>query len=170
VIISALNPQGAVLIAQARSSYGMSQPLVQATQGVTSPAAFATNVGDAAALKDFYYSDVIVDQPDSTRLKADLRQVPRGFPDRKIERPTWSWASPPRRAVVNALDKAGRDLTRETFVNALEDLTLSRASFSGPVAFSAQASRRRPQHQHPEVRRQRPVDRWDVFLDGSRAQ
>jgi branched-chain amino acid transport system substrate-binding protein len=170
VIISAAYPQGAVLIAQARSSYGMSQPLVQATQGVTSPAAFATNVGDAAALKDFYYSDVIVDQPDSTRLKPIYDKYRAAFPDRKIVATYMVMGIASAQAVVNALDKAGRDLTRETFVNALEDLNFESGVFSGPVAFSAQ--------RHDAVRSTNILkfDGKDLsiagtyFWDGSRAQ
>lgn len=135
VIISAAYPQGAVLIAQARGSYGMQQPLIQATQGVSSPVIFAENVGDANLLQDFYYTDVLIDQPDSEELRTFYDEYTETYPDRTTIASYMPMGIASASTVVDALERAGPDLTRESFIEALEAADLDTGVYSGPVQF-----------------------------------
>jgi branched-chain amino acid transport system substrate-binding protein len=135
VIISATYPQGAVLIAQARQNYGMTQPLVQAAQGITNPGAFAKNVGDPAALKDFYYSSAAGDLIDGPKLKDAYASYRAAYPDRTTINFLMVMGIPSAQAVVKALDGAGRELTREKFIDALEKVRFVSPELAAPVAF-----------------------------------
>jgi branched-chain amino acid transport system substrate-binding protein len=56
VILSGAYPAPAVLIAQKYGEYGMTAiPLLQAVQGIPTPSVFAKNVGNPAALENFYH-------------------------------------------------------------------------------------------------------------------
>lgn len=136
VIISAAYPQGAVLIAQARGNYGMQQPLIQATQGVSSPAVFAENVGDPSLFKDFYYTDVLVDQPNSEKLKAVYDEYRAAYPDRTTIATYMPMGIASAATIVDALRRAGPELTREKFIDALEAADLDTGVYSGPVQFA----------------------------------
>jgi branched-chain amino acid transport system substrate-binding protein len=135
VIISASYPQGAVLIAQARGNYGMTQPLIQATQGLSSPALFAKNVGDDSLLKDFYFTDVLIDQPDSKALQPFYDMYRTAYPDRKDIASYMPFGIASSMTVLDGLKRAGRNLTREGFVDALEKTNLDTGVYSGPVEF-----------------------------------
>src|ERR1700738_875648 len=55
VILSGAYPAPAILIAQKYGEYGMTSiPVLQAVQGIPTPAVFARNVGNPAALGNFY--------------------------------------------------------------------------------------------------------------------
>ena len=135
VIISGAYPQGAVLIAQARGNYGMPQPLIQATQGLSSPKAFADNVGSADLLKDFYYTDVLIDQPTSEALKPIYDMYRKTYPERTTIASYMPMGIASARTVVDALKRAGGDLTRASFLKALETTNLNTGVYSGPVQF-----------------------------------
>lgn len=135
VIISAAYPQGAVLIAQARGNYGMQQPLIQATQGISSPKVFAENVGDTSLLQNFYYTDVLVDQPDSEKLKSVYDEYRATYPDRTSIASYMPMGLASASTIVDALKRAGPDLTREKFIEALEATDLDVGVYSGPVQF-----------------------------------
>jgi branched-chain amino acid transport system substrate-binding protein len=136
VIVSAVYPQGAVLIAQARANYGMTQPLVQAAQGITNPGVFAKNVGDPAALRDFYYSSAAGDLIDGPKLKDAYSEYRAAYPDRTTINFLMVMGIPSAQTIVKALQGAGRDLTRENFIDALEKVRFVSPELAAPVAFS----------------------------------
>jgi len=135
VIVSATYPQGAVLIAQARQEYGMTQPLVQAAQGITNPAVFARNVGDPAALKDFYYSSAAGDLIDGPKLKDAYTKYRAAYPDRTTINFLMVMGIPSAEAVVKGLEAAGPDLTREKFIDGLMTVNFAPPELAAPVEF-----------------------------------
>ena len=96
-----------MLIAQARGAYGMQMPLIQATQGVSSPQIFADNVGDTSLLQDFYYTDVLVDQPGSEALKPFYDMYKAAYPDRSTISSYMPMGIASAMTVVDALKRAG---------------------------------------------------------------
>lgn len=136
VVISGAYPAPAVLIAQKYAEYGMTDiPLLQATQGIPSPPTFAKNVGNPDALKNFYHTWSFTDVGDEATRKKYVAQYKSYYPDRD---PTPFFVSglPSAIAVIAALQKAGKDLTRESFVAALEQVNEKSDVMAGPIAFA----------------------------------
>ena len=135
VVISAAYPGPAVLIAQKLLEYGMKQPLVQAVQGVTATDVFAKNVGNNEALQNFYFSSPLNDLPNGPKQAKWLEMYKKAYPDRTNPGVYMSYGLPPAMAVVIALEKAGRDLTREKFIDAMETLSFDSGVMAGPIGF-----------------------------------
>lgn len=135
VVISAAYPGPAVLIAQKLLEYGMKQPLVQAVQGVTSTDAFAKNVGNNEALKNFYFSSPLNDLMTGPKQVKWMEMYKKAYPDRTNPGAYMSYGLPPAMVITAALEKAGRNLTREKFVDALETITMDTGVMAGPVSF-----------------------------------
>jgi ABC-type branched-subunit amino acid transport system substrate-binding protein len=114
----------------------LTQPLIQAAQGVTNPDAFAKNVGDPAALHDFYYSSAAGDLIDGPKLKQAYADYRAAYPDRKTINFLMVMGIPSAEAVVKGLQGAGRDLTREKFIDALQKVQFDSPELAAPVAFS----------------------------------
>jgi branched-chain amino acid transport system substrate-binding protein len=136
VIISTAYPAPAVLIAQKYAEFGMTEiPLVQAVQGVPVPALFAKNVGNNAALANFYYGIGNNELPDGPRQQKWIQLYKQYYPDRT---PGAFMVNgiPSAMAVTRALEMVGRDLTREKFIEALEKLDFDTEILAGPIAFS----------------------------------
>ncbi|MGE4014617.1 MAG: ABC transporter substrate-binding protein, partial [Alphaproteobacteria bacterium] len=136
VIISTAYPSPAVLIAQKYAEYGMTNiPLVQAVQGVPVPAMFAKNVGNDAALINFYYGIGNNELPEGPRQQKWIQLYKQYYPDRT---PAAFMVNgiPSAMAVTRALEMAGRQLTREKFIDALEKLDFDTEILAGPIAFN----------------------------------
>lgn len=135
VIISGAYPAPAVLIAQKYGEYGMSDiPLLQASQGIPTPSAFATNVGNNDALKNFYHTWAFTDVGDPAIKAKYVGMYKQHYPDREPGA-FMITGMPSAMAVVAALEKAGRDLTRESFVEAMQSLDLQTEVLPGPLKF-----------------------------------
>ncbi|MFI4986119.1 MAG: ABC transporter substrate-binding protein [Alphaproteobacteria bacterium] len=135
VIFSGAYPAPAVLIAQKYAEYGMTAiPLLQSTQGIPTPSVFAKNVGNEAALQNFYYTWAFNDVGDPAIREKWVGMYKRAYPDRE---PGAFMVSgiPSALAVVAALEKAGRDLTREGLIQALEQLDLNTDLLPEPLRF-----------------------------------
>jgi branched-chain amino acid transport system substrate-binding protein len=136
VILSGAYPAPAVLIAQKYAEYGMTEiPLLQATQGIPSPPTYAKNVGNPAALTNFYHTWSLTDIADEAVRQKYLKMYKSYYPDRD---PTPFFVSglPSALTMIAALEKAGRNLTRESFVAAMEQVNVRSDIMAGPIAFS----------------------------------
>ena len=137
VILSTVYPGPAVLVAQKYAEFGMTGiPLAQAIQGIPVPAAFAKNVGNDAAFANFYYGSPLNDLTDGPKQQKWLALYKQYYPDR-TPGAFMTYGLPSAMAVTRALEKAGRDVTRERFVDALETVVFDSEVMAGPIAFAA---------------------------------
>lgn len=135
VILSGAYPAPAVLIAQKYAEYAMTDiPLLQATQGIPSPATFAKNVGNPDALKNFYHTWSFTDIGDAAIHDKYLKLYKSHYPDRDPS-PFFVTGLPSAFMVLAALEKAGKDLSRESFVKALEGTRVKPDVMAGELAF-----------------------------------
>ena len=136
VILSTVYPGPAVLVAQKYAEFGMTGiPLAQAIQGIPVPAAFAKNVGNDAAFANFYYGSPLNDLTDGPKQRKWLALYKQYYPDR-TPGAFMTYGLPSAMAVTRALEKAGRDVTRERFVDALETVVFDSEVMAGPIAFA----------------------------------
>jgi len=135
VIISGAYPAPAVLIAQKYGEFGMTAiPLLQSTQGIPTPPVFAKNVGNDAALQNFYYTWAFTDVGDQAIHDKWVGMYKKAYPDRDPGA-FMVTGIPSALAVTAALQKAGRNLTREGFVQAMEALDLKDDLQPEPLRF-----------------------------------
>ena len=135
VILSGAYPAPAVLIAQKYGEYGMTSiPLMQAVQGIPTPSVFAKNVGNPAALQNFYHGWSFTDVGNEAIKKKYADMYKAFYPDREAG-PFMITGLPSAMAVAAALENAGRNLTRESFVAAMEGLNIRPEIMAGPIQF-----------------------------------
>ncbi len=136
VIISTAYPAPAVLITQKYGEYGMTKtPLVVAVQGIPIPAIFAKNVGNDAALANLYYGSPLNDLTDGPKQQRWIQLYKQYYPDR-TPGAFMTYGLPSAMAVTMALEKAGKGVTRETFIDALETVDFDTGVLAGPIAFA----------------------------------
>ena len=109
-------------------------PLLQAVQGIPTPSVFAKNVGNPAALENFYHGWSFTDVGDEAIRKKYADMYKAHYPDREAG-PFMITGLPSAIAVAAALDKAGRNLTRESLVAAMEALDFKPEILAGPLQF-----------------------------------
>lgn len=135
-IISGAYPAPAVLIAQKYGELGMTAtPLLQSTQGIPTPAVFAKNVGSDDALQNFYYTWAFTDVGDAALHQKWVDRYKAAYPEREPG-PFMITGLPSALAVVAALRAAGRDLTRASFLQAMEHLDLKTELLPGAIHFT----------------------------------
>jgi branched-chain amino acid transport system substrate-binding protein len=135
VILCGAYPAPTVLITQKYGEYGMTNiPLLVATQGIPSPPTLAKNVGDNSALVNFYHTWSFTDIADEAVHKKYFSLYKSYYPDRE---PTPFMVSglPSALVMIEALKEAGRNLTRQSLVAALEKISLKTDIMAGPLAF-----------------------------------
>lgn len=138
VIISTSYPAATVLIAQKYAEYGLTKiPLVVAVQGIPLPAVFAKNVGNDAALGNFYYGSPLNDLTDGPKQMKWINLYKQYYPDR-APGAFMTYGLPSAMAITRAIEKAGKDLTREKFVAAMEQVDFDSEVLAGPTAFGPQ--------------------------------
>jgi branched-chain amino acid transport system substrate-binding protein len=136
VIISTAYPGPAVLIGQKYGEFGMMKtPLVQAIQGIPVPSVYAKNVGNDAALANFYYGSPLNDLTEGPKQQKWLALYKQYYPDRTPSG-FMAYGLPSAMAVTRALEKAGKDVTRESFIDALETVNFESEVIAGPTAFA----------------------------------
>jgi branched-chain amino acid transport system substrate-binding protein len=136
VILSGAYPAPAVLLAQKYAEYGMTNiPIVQMSQGIPTPSTFAKNVGNDAALKNFYYAWAYNDIGNDALMKKWMDMYRTRYPGR--EPGGWTIIGvPSTAAIIAALENAGRDLTREKFISALESVKVQHEVLVGTIQFA----------------------------------
>jgi branched-chain amino acid transport system substrate-binding protein len=136
-ILSGAYPAPAVLLAQKYGEFGMTNiPLLQSTQGMPTPAVYAKNVGNPDALKNLYHTWSFTDIAKEDVRERMLAMYKKSNPDREPG-PFMVTGVPSALAVIDTLQRLGRDLTREKFVDAMEKLNLTSDLMTGPLQFSA---------------------------------
>jgi len=136
VIVSTAYPGPAVLIGQKYGEFAMMKtPLVQAIQGIPVPSVYAKNVGNDAALANFYYGSPLNDLTEGPKQQKWLALYKQYYPDRTPSG-FMTYGLPSAMAVTRALEKAGRDVTRESFIDAMETLNFETEVIAGPTAFA----------------------------------
>jgi branched-chain amino acid transport system substrate-binding protein len=135
VIINTAYPAPAVLITQKYHEYGMTKiPMAVAVQGIPLPAVFAKNVGNDAALANLYYGSPLNDLTDGPKQQPWIQLYKKYYPDR-TPGAFMTYGLPSAMAVTRALEKAGKDVTREKFIDALESVEFESGVLAGPNAF-----------------------------------
>ena len=136
VIISTMYPAAAVLLTQKYAEYKLSNiPLLIAVQGIPIPAVFAKNVGDDTALANLYYSSPLNDLTDGAKQQKWITMYKQYYPDR-TPGAFMTYGLPGAMAITRALEKAGKDLTREKFIDAMGDTNFDSGVLAGPTIFS----------------------------------
>ncbi len=134
-ILSGTYPAPTVLLAQKYGEYGMSAiPLLQSPQGIPTPSVLAKNVGNPEALKNFYHTWAFNDIADEALRQRWVGMYKKHYPDREPG-PFMITGTPSALAVVDTLQRLGRDLTREKFVDGMEKLELKTDLTAGPLRF-----------------------------------
>ena len=136
VILATAYPAPAVLLAQKRYELGIKQPLVQSVSGVPFPDVFAKNVGDNAALKDFYYGTPLNDLTNGPKQQKWIAMYKAAYPDKQNVSAFMAYGFPSAMAITAALEKAGRDLTREKFIDAMETVNIDTGILAGPIVLT----------------------------------
>jgi branched-chain amino acid transport system substrate-binding protein len=135
VILSGAYPAPAVLIAQKYAEFGMTGiPLLQSAQGIPTPTVFAKNVGDPSALQNFYYVWAFTDIGDET-VHQKYSEMFKAHNTGREGGAFMMSGLPSAYAVLAALKAAGRDLTREGFVDAMQKLDVKPDFMPGPLQF-----------------------------------
>ena len=136
VILSSAYPGPTALLAQKYGEFGMTDiPLVVSPQSLAVPATFAKNIANDAVFKKFYYAVGFNDLADGPKQQKWLQMYKRYYPDRS---PTafMAYGLPSAMAVTAALKKAGRNLTRKSFIDAMEQTNLDTGVVAGPIVFN----------------------------------
>ena len=128
-------------------------PLLQAVQGIPTPAVFAKNVGNPAALENFYHGWSFTNIGDEAIKKKYDDMYKAYYPDREAG-PFMITGLPSAMAVAAALEKAGRNLTRDSFVAAMESLDFKPEIMAGPLQFGKDRRDAMRSRLRREVRRQ----------------
>ena len=136
-ILSGMYPAPAVLLAQKYGEFGMTDtPLLQSVQGIPTPSVYAKNVGNPDALKNLYYNWAFTDLENEVVRSRYAAMYKKAYPDREPGAYMLSGV-PSAQAVVDSLQRAGKDLTREKFVDAMEKLSFKSEVMAGPLQFAA---------------------------------
>ncbi len=136
IIINTMYPAASVLLTQKYGEYKLTNiPMLISVQGIPVPSLFAKNVGDDTALKNLYYSSPLNDLTDGPKQQKWLQMYKQYYPDR-TPGAFMTYGLPGAMAITMALEKAGKDLTREKFIDAMETLNFDTGVLAGPIGFA----------------------------------
>ena len=134
-ILSGAYPAPAVLLAQKYGEFGMSSiPLMQANQGIPTPSVYAKNVGNPEALKNLYHTWAFNDISNDAIKQRWTGMYKKHFPDREPG-PFMVTGLPSVLSVVDTLQRMGKEVSREKFVETMEKLDLKTDTMTGPLQF-----------------------------------
>ncbi|MGI4940063.1 MAG: ABC transporter substrate-binding protein [Janthinobacterium lividum] len=128
-----------VLVLQKAHEFGMTTPMVGAVQAMSSaPPAFAKAVGDNAALANFYYTNALASQLGTPRLQPFMDMFAKAYPSITSPSQVMPYGFNSTIAMIKGLEAAGRDLTRERFVEAMQTLDYESPITVGRIKFGPQ--------------------------------
>ena len=122
----------AALIVKKAHELGLRLPIVAAVQAIPVPRFFVKNVGNVAALKNFYYGSPLNDLTNGPRQKWVQDMYKAAHPDRKPSA-FMAYGVPSAQAIVYALMIAGPNPTRESFIDAMSTLNFNTGVLAGPI-------------------------------------
>ena len=147
--IRAANPDVLLLFTYARPvgllikkayELGWNKPIVIAVNGTADLKQLVENVGVKDAFKNVYTQELLSDLPGGPKLKWVYDMYKEYYPElaSKPGYPTTYMPEgiTPVKVIVKALEVAGRDLTREKFVDALDQTNLDTGITAGPIMFT----------------------------------
>jgi len=130
----------ASLLVKKAYELGFDKPIVIAVNGTSDTKQLAANVDNKNAFKNVYTQGLLSDVPGGPKLKWVYDMYKNYYPDLAAQpgHPTTYMPEgiTPVKVIVNALKVAGRDLTREKFVDALEQTNLDTGITAGPIVFT----------------------------------
>ncbi len=147
--IRAANPDALVLTTYARPAaliirkareLGFNKPIILTVTGTADLTQLVENVGGPAALQNFYVQDVLRALPSDPSLAWVYEMYQQYYPELAAKpghpQSYMPYGLSSAMAVVQALKDAGPDLTREKFLDALENMTLETGIMAGPIQFT----------------------------------
>ena len=129
VIATLLYPPEAAVFLRDALKYGLKGPFL-GTVGTTDIKDLAERAGNPAALADFYTASFLKQGPDHPDMKEFSDLMRKYFPNDRLTSLNFYGMSGAY-TIVDALKRAGKDLTREKVVEALEQ---TKDGFAGPGA------------------------------------
>ena len=99
------------------------------------PEGFAKNVGNDAVFANFYYGSPLNDLTNGPKQQKWIGLYKQYYPDRTPSA-FMTYGLPSAMAITRALEKAGRNVTRESFIDALETVDFDSEVVAGPIAFA----------------------------------
>lgn len=146
--LRASNPDALVIVTYARPAallikkaqeMGFTKPIILSVTGTANLSQLAQNVGGAAALKNFYIQDVLADLPGGPKIKWVYDMYKASYPElaAKADHPQtyMPYGIPPAMSIVKALQAAGPNVTRESFLAEMKKLNFDSGVMAGPVVF-----------------------------------
>lgn len=136
VIILTTYPQPTFLVMKKIVEFGiLDKPIISAIQGVSSPEVFLAGIdGDKSGLQHFYYAHPLVaESMDDPKLKPWKEMLVKNFPDRPNPGIIAAYGFPHPIAIVEALKAAGRDLTREKFMEQMDKINIDTGIMAAPT-------------------------------------
>jgi len=128
------------LLVKKAHELGFAKPIVIADNGTADLKQLSENVGNMDAFKNVYTQEFLADAPGGPKLKWVYDMYKSYYPE-LAAKPGHPQTYMPvgvasAMVVVNALKVAGRDLTREKFVDALEQTNLDTGVTASPIVFT----------------------------------
>ncbi|TCT07371.1 ABC transporter substrate-binding protein [Paralcaligenes ureilyticus] len=140
VLLLATYARPAALIIKKAREMGWTKPIVLAVNGAADVTQLVANVGGSDALKNFYIQDVVAGLPDDPKMAWVYKMYKDNYPDLAAKpghpQTFMPYGIPSAMTVVEALKEAGRDLTREKVLTALEHMKLDSKVMAGPIEFT----------------------------------
>ena len=146
--IKAANPDVLLLTTYARPvslivkrafELGFNKPIVLAVNSTADLKQLVENVGNKDAFKNVYIQEVLADVPGGPKLKWVYDMYKAAYPD-LASKPGYPqtympYGIPSAMAVVNALEAAGPNPTREKVLTALSTMKFDSGVMAGPIEF-----------------------------------
>jgi branched-chain amino acid transport system substrate-binding protein len=146
--LRASNPDAIVIVTYARPAallvkkayeMGFDKPIILSVTGTANLSQLAENVGGKDALKNFYIQDVLADLPGGPKIKWVYDMYKAAYPDLAAQpdhpQTYMPYGIPSAMAIVKALQAAGPQPTRESFLAALKQENFDSGVMAGPVVF-----------------------------------
>lgn len=114
-------------------------PIISAIQGVSNTVDFVKSLdGDTSGLENFYYAHPLVaESMDDPALKPWKELMVKYFPERPEPGIIGAYGFPHAMAIVDAIERAGPDLTRESFMAAIDETEIDTGVMAAPTVFTA---------------------------------
>lgn len=138
VILTTYAPPTSLIMKKVVELGYLDKPIISAIQGVSNTTAFLKSLdGDTTALANFYYAHPLVaESMDDPELKPWKDLMVKYYPDRPSPGIIGAYGIPHAMAIVDALERAGPDVSRESFMAAVEKTNLETKVMAAPTVIA----------------------------------
>lgn len=138
VILTTYAPPTSLIMKKVVELGYLSKPIISAIQGVSNTTAFVESLNkDTTGLANFYYAHPLVGESmDDPSLKPWKELMVKYYPDRKNPGIIGAYGLPHAMAIVDTLQRVGKDLTREAFMEAVEKTNLDTKVMAAPTVIA----------------------------------